>query len=250
MSAGILIHAPREGSDDPDLATGRRGIHISIHAPREGSDPLRPAAGRKSLHFYPRSPRGERQKSWPGRWSNLKFLSTLPARGATRRVNVLRRVDHISIHAPREGSDCALSTLDLQNGDFYPRSPRGERLFHPKFTPPDKVFLSTLPARGATARRSAPPCGWSHFYPRSPRGERHAPPASGPRHRDFYPRSPRGERRPNPRHSYCLRAFLSTLPARGATPCRTLLRPCLVFLSTLPARGATITEGVTYGRTL
>ena len=55
---------------------------------------------------------------------------------------------------------------------FNPRSPHGER---PTPTPcftPNALFQSTLPARGATARRSArrnPP--W-HFNPRSPHGER------------------------------------------------------------------------------
>ena len=56
--------------------------------------------------------------------------------------------------------------------DFYPRSPRGERLAQ-MFQLLDKAL---------------------HFYPRSPRGERHP---SWEFHQlmvDFYPRSPRGER--------------------------------------------------------
>ena len=101
------------------------------------------------------------------------FLSTLPARGATEnhcRYPVQRG---ISIHAPREGSDDThalpntlaspfLSTLPARGatpmpckicsilGNFYPRSPRGER--------PSSFFASGL---------SGP-----YFYPRSPRGER------------------------------------------------------------------------------
>ena len=56
----ISIHAPREGSDRTASRTKLTG-RISIHAPREGSDPLcRDIAHRK------------------------QFLSTLPARGATR----------------------------------------------------------------------------------------------------------------------------------------------------------------------
>ena len=80
--------------------------------------------------------------------------------------------------------------------DFYPRSPRGERrgLCHVGHGV-DVLFLSTLPARGATLYiRVAAGCT-THFYPRSPRGER--------------------------LHFWDLRApsrrFLSTLPARGAT---------------------------------
>ena len=61
------------------------------------------------------------------------------------------------------------------------------------------IFLSTLPARGATDMDDAKFIERLNFYPRSPRGERH--PACRPRSRSayFYPRSPRGERRPLPR---------------------------------------------------
>ena len=55
----------------------------------------------------------------------------------------------ISIHAPREGSDRPLWRLSAGGKNFYPRSPRGERL------PPSTKTLSYL-----------------YFYPRSPRGER------------------------------------------------------------------------------
>ena len=102
--------------------------------------------------------------------------------------------------------------------DFYPRSPRGERL-----------------SRNLSGTRL-----WRYFYPRSPRGERpltipawlntmaisiHAPLAGS----DF---------RRFSQGLYDVQ-FLSTLPSRGAT----LLRGCYVFwkrfLSTLPSRGAT-----------
>ena len=56
---------------------------ISIHAPREGSDQL-----------------ADEIAAW-----EQKFLSTLPARGATlSRLSWVKRCT-ISIHAPREGSD-------------------------------------------------------------------------------------------------------------------------------------------------
>ena len=80
---------------------------ISIHAPREGSDDdLRPTGG-----------------------PNYKFLSTLPARGAT---------GHSHLH--QQG-----------RGHFYPRSPRGERPCTWSLFSRQQIFLSTLPARGATA---------------------------------------------------------------------------------------------------
>ena len=63
----------------------------------------------------------------------FKFLSTLPARGAT------------SNHLYRT----------LQKGDFYPRSPRGERPKLARLGNSLKTFLSTLPARGATISERA-----------------------------------------------------------------------------------------------
>ena len=105
---GISIHAPREGSDVSYICTGL-GLNISIHAPREGSD-LPPIVMEDELP---------------------KFLSTLPARGATV-ADTLDQVaaPAISIHAPREGSD--------------PHRHLPART--------DTPFLSTLPARGATIR--------------------------------------------------------------------------------------------------
>ena len=156
---------------------------------------------------------------WPC-W-RARFLSTLPARGATQAQRQTRLYNAISIHAPREGSDLRRPC----NGragvlDFYPRSPRGERQQaiaasgHASFQ-----FLSTLPARGATIVPLG--CAWSGIKisihaPREgsdfaalPGGvlskgiSIHAPregsdPLSASallsRGINFYPRSPRGER--------------------------------------------------------
>ena len=213
----ISIHAPREGSDETSskqisqtaqfLSTlpargatpageyAPPGAGISIHAPREGSDrPGRKQAPNQNRNFYPRSPRGERPVGVIVVNFLVKFLSTLPARGAT---------DVVVLWLPKIVY-------------FYPRSPRGERR---KFGGGVKEWLHFYPRspRGerpiASLRRHLE----TYFYPRSPRGERHAPTVRLTSHWYFYPRSPRGER-PN----LCLissgRAlFLSTLPARGAT---------------------------------
>ena len=78
----ISIHAPREGSDFEDYKAEVSG-KISIHAPREGSDPSCSSSG----------------AGW------CRFLSTLPARGATGLVACANCSRAISIHAHREGSD-------------------------------------------------------------------------------------------------------------------------------------------------
>ena len=83
------------------------------------------------------------------------FLSTLPARGATTDAEAGVHLVGISIHAPREGSDLPARQGPPAGVYFYPRSPRGER----RATPDDVrqqlfVFLSTLPARGATCKNT------------------------------------------------------------------------------------------------
>ena len=209
----------RQGIDN-----GFRGAgNISIHAPREGSDPPK-------VYHLPHP---------------CRFLSTLPARGATIHPAGPAPDQEISIHAPREGSDAVTSCLPMLS----------------------QLFLSTLPARGATSAVIGVPLIVPYFYPRSPRGERRHGPAAqtgGPAH--FYPRSPRGERQPSqflfvvpllisihapregsdevlPGDTISLTQFLSTLPARGATRASSMAWPLLAeFLSTLPARGATASQ--------
>ena len=86
------------------------------------------------LDFNPRSPHGERLSCIPQLARNLKFQSTLPARGATTRRLFSIIFKGISIHAPRTGSD-QMPTIRL---------------------PIHLTFQSTLPARGATAAGFAP----------------------------------------------------------------------------------------------
>ncbi len=214
----ISIHAPREGSDGgPERGPGRAQA-ISIHAPREGSDVENTGTEQAAV----------------------LFLSTLPARGATVQERLCQHHDYISIHAPREGSDARLGGLFPYGRYFYPRSPRGERHCDRQSLSSTSSFLSTLPARGATAavrakalesteflstlpaRGATCPSGSRasskiYFYPRSPRGERRWPRGTLTMVQHFYPRSPRGERQDAPSGQSGPAAFLSTLPARGAT---------------------------------
>ena len=80
------------------------------------------------MHFYPRSPRGERPKLLALAESPNEFLSTLPARGATR-----------TVRCSRSGVRLFLSTLPARGATY-------RILLKYKAY----VFLSTLPARGAT----------------------------------------------------------------------------------------------------
>ena len=99
--------------------------------------------------FNPRSPHGERPAHSNPAGASQSFQSTLPARGATRRLMSYMQ------------SSVFQSTLPA----------RGATLRVPSFllTQP---FQSTLPARGATLQRQHIAAGIPHFNPRSPHGER------------------------------------------------------------------------------
>ena len=94
-----------------------------------------------------------------------------------------------------------------QHKHFYPRSPCGERLLTTIITICIVPFLSTLSLRRATSSIDDLEPSTTHFYPRSPCGERHT---SGATHR-------------------ILRAFLSTLSLRRATVGQNRLRQKLAI---------------------
>ena len=102
------------------------------------------------LHFYPRSPCGERRPSFCVLPSNAgisihallaesdgqnislldissTFLSTLSLRRATVHYDNYNLHCVISIHALLAESDGAIGQLQCIPGNFYPRSPCGER---------------------------------------------------------------------------------------------------------------------------
>ena len=225
----ISIHAPRKGSDGTSLMLARPLWYFYPRSPRGERPKAWQRRSASSCNFYPRSPRGERRCSLVADVIGIPFLSTLPARGATAACKKLERVQPISIHAPREGSDVP-TTLPARGATGHSA---------PDVAP--AAFLSTLPARGATlliTDIAFPPVEFLSTLPA--RGATSAPPKRGNSKSYFYPRSPRGERRRSRRWRGSKAKFLSTLPARGATlvlPDVKFLRA--KFLSTLPARGAT-----------
>ena len=174
-----------------------------------------------SLNFYPRSPRGERPRLLLCLRACVHISIHAPREGSDdgRRVGC-RGYHDISIHAPREGSDQRSAASSPAPMYFYPRSPRGERrLDGPQSTQKVVEFLSTLPARGATLPFSL--------------GARTSKAISIHAPREGSDLTAEGV-------ALMRRTFLSTLPARGATDGGYRRARTGGFLSTLPARGATI----------
>ena len=194
-----------------------------------------------------------------------KFLSTLPARGATDGLGQVPFDTVFLSTLPARGATQCRSLFGQAPWHFYPRSPRGERQTTEETQMKVMLFLSTLPARGATVSFRSVSAS-SHFYPRSPRGERpqrqwpvdsvqisiHAPREGSDRqyffllfaYHNFYPRSPRGER-PCFSALRCVRRsdFYPRSP-RGERRQRLYFALVFdIFLSTLPARGATRLAG-------
>ena len=215
----ISIHAPREGSDLGCTFLIGAMVAISIHAPREGSD----------------------CRTWYMDLSNGRFLSTLPARGATSPASI-RPVSQrnfyprsprgerpalaadktihtaISIHAPREGSD----------------DPHG-RLQHHR-----RTISIHAPREGSDCSMCSCCARPNNFYPRSPRGERQRKSRAFCGRFYFYPRSPRGERQVRPLPPIVMEDISIHAPREGSDISG--LQPPVLrvqFLSTLPARGAT-----------
>ena len=126
-------------------------------------------------------------------------------------------------------------------GNFYPRSPCGERLFGLC----EGVFLLRISIHALLAESDCSivnsNCNFTHFYPRSPCGERRTSPAHlNESQRYFYPRSPCGERPFTTTTTICTVLFLSTLSLRRATaPPYNLIIQQQKFLSTLSLRRAT-----------
>ena len=144
------------------------------------------------------------------------FLSTLSLRRATYQRQIDQKSSSISIHALLTESDRRGESCYLDNIDFYPRSPYGER--HPKI----RLSLSIM-----------------DFYPRSPYGERQ--PALYQLYDTYAFLSTLSLRRATwargSRVTYV--EFLSTLSLRRATPQKPSHHRNREFLSTLSLRRAT-----------
>ena len=126
--------------------------------------------------------------------SSTVFQSTLPLRGATKRVWASNNLEIFQSTLPLRGATFAALAAFRQN-----------------------QFQSTLPLRGATWSVPCRPSSWCNFNPHSPCGERQKIPHRPLRLHYFNPHSPCGER-PTGWGAYRIRhEFQSTLPLRGAT---------------------------------
>ena len=258
---------------------------ISIHALLAESDDCVAAAACRVTDFYPRSPCGERHCSHAGVITPPRFLSTLSLRRATyfqfspcpllyeflstlslRRATAAatgrNRHISISIHALLAESDEIPYQREIDQKNFYPRSPCGERPGGQQEQ--NGVFGISIHALLAESDSSAccgvrrkynfyprSPCGerpysqhvtWpsGYFYPRSPCGER--PPERSVQYfpgSHFYPRSPCGERPDTLTDDVSTGGFLSTLSLRRATTLVSRQYQKSLFLSTLSLRRAT-----------
>ena len=188
-------------------------LDISIHAPREGSDRLHGSNPTIGRYFYPRSPRGERPVSLGANADVVRFLSTLPARGATSTKTKslqakaflstlpargatltpisLNTVDGISIHAPREGSDRQPVRRGLRQPAISIHAPREGSDGRLCGRNPRRRISIHAPREGSDLaqrqRKQLPPSFLSTLPVRGATST-HGGRQSGPRH--FYPRSP------------------------------------------------------------
>ena len=174
---------PVRGATRRPKRTYQRDETISIHAPRAGSDGLRDGADDQRRKFQSTLPVRGATSRRQARRSTSRFQSTLPVRGATTSLFDCRTPIHISIHAPRAGSDSIallrsvlLQTISIHapragsdcmvkmttsGFDISIHAPRaGSDAYCRKALRLVGGFQSTLPVRGATIRSR-------HITPRS-----------------------------------------------------------------------------------
>ena len=192
----ISIHAPRTGSD-PDRPRISRRSRISIHAPRTGSDKQVEVDVAKNIKFQSTLPaRGATHYHWQAALSQYHFNPRSPhgERPACGGVDIGLR--EISIHAPRTGSDAIEAADDLVEWAFQSTLPaRGATLLEGN-PGKQKLFQSTLPARGATAAGRYRQTVRRHISIHAPRtGSDTLDTPAMEAYSDFNPRSPHGERR-------------------------------------------------------
>ena len=186
---------PRGGRLLRDAEQCRRAEFLSTPSARRATvDPsLLQSAGK---NFYPRPPRGGRQKDREPERDRLeisihalreegdifvivgasrpqKFLSTPSARRATGDCLLKHRVLCYFYPRPPRGGRLFFTGHDIILWNFYPRPPRGGRHFAvPRRIGAFGISIHALREEGDSTS-AAPMVRQSDFYPRPPRGGRH-----------------------------------------------------------------------------
>ena len=157
----------RRGERDPRF-------HFYPRSPRGERRPVPIHWLYNSQYFYPRSPRGERPRAVYSRFRPfLHFYPRSPRGERPCRIQLVDQLMPISIHAPREGSDYRSSHWGPRSSMISIHAPReGSDTGTSSSLYVSVIFLSTLPARGATHVPRVQITSRWYFYPRSPRGER------------------------------------------------------------------------------
>ena len=213
---------------------------ISIHALLAESDEIPYQRKIDQKNFYPRSPCGERPQVFQriAKPFRISIHALLAESDRLYRLPLITLP--ISIHALLAESDTSIAGRITSNGNFYPRSPCGERLCTSMNIASNLEFLSTLSLRRAT---------WLRCWQLAARDiSIHALLAESDR---LYLTSFKGNKisihalLAESDSSMCIasnfqNAFLSTLSLRRATRPRRLKSRRMAFLSTLSLRRATI----------
>ena len=139
-----------------------------------------------------------------------------PRGGSDAEVTVFGYAGRISIHAPRGGSDLR-RPAGWTVGRISIHAPRGGS--DKRKDPLSPLFMISIHApRGGSDHDRGDQCGYcGNFNPRSPWGERRPFRSDHRPFRDFNPRSPWGERLSRYSIYFTSHQFQSTLPVGGAT---------------------------------
>ena len=124
----ISIHAPRGGSDIPRFPRSSLPALFQSTLPVGGATKPCRSIHMTMYHFNPRSPWGERPRPAAENWRQTHISIHAPRGGSDRRRRYRCQICGISIHAPRGGSD-------QKSTGFFGGL---------------KEFQSTLPVGGAT----------------------------------------------------------------------------------------------------
>ena len=218
MLDGVFLSTPSaRRATGMSIATDSE-VSISIHALREeGDSSTGTTTPDSTISIHALREEGDQDLSIAGKRAGL-FLSTPSARRATLVAAVRPQCVIISIHALREEGDGFNLRFCRNRGNFYPRPPRGGRLF--------------------CAGRIL--CQLADFYPRPPRGGRHQDLGGGV-HSEVISIHALREEGDGFCWNPCWRGllFLSTPSARRATQNLADQHDADLFLSTPSARRAT-----------